>query len=161
MGQRAKNVCCSVVKCVCALQCFGGITSHSELWLLIFSMWQMQTPFQLVLLLHPQQQCLTHGSSGLACQEWWGTMGRSDPALWLEQRELLEVCEDGRSLCHPSGSFSSLNWLANVRLNVLCWLIKPLWMGSKPNLWRVSISEFQFVTAFTLSCRYCACKALI
>lgn len=154
-------LCCCVVKCVSVLQCFRGITSGSELWILVFSMWQMQTPFQLDLFLHPQQQCLGHGSGGWAHQEWWGGIERSDPALWLEQRELLDVCKDERHLCQPSGSFSTLNWLAKVRLNILCWLIKPLWMGSKPNLWTVSISEFQFVTAFTLSCRYRAHKALI
>lgn len=150
---RGQSLRMSLLLCCEVLQCFGGIASDTELWLLIFSMWQMQTPFQLGLLLHPQQRCLGHGLGGLGHQQQWGDMGRSDPALWLEQRELLDVCEDGRHLCHLSGSFSTLNWLAKVRLNFLCWLIKPLWMGSKPNLWTVSISEFQFVSAFTLSCR--------
>lgn len=155
MEQRAKpeSVSALVLWCVCvsckALRALPGIQSFG----LIFPMWQLLTPFQLGLLLHPQRRCLGHGLSGLAHQEWWGDMGRSDPALWLEQRELLDVCEEGRHLCHPSGSFSTLNWLAKVRLNFLCWLIKPLWMGSKPNLWTVSISEFQFATAFTLSWR--------
>lgn len=117
-GKAWECLCCCAAVCVRVLQGFGSITSDAELWLLIFPMWQMQTPFQLGLLLQSQRWCLGHGSGGLAHQEWWGDMGRSDPALWLEQREMLDVCEERRHLCHPSGSFSTLNWLAKVRLKL-------------------------------------------
>jgi len=148
-----KHLRCRVVKSACVLQCSGGIAGDTERWLLILSVWRIRTAFQLGLLLHPQQRCLGHGSGGLAHQPPWGVAGRSDPFLWLEQRELLDICKHERRFCCLSGSFSTLNWLAKVRLNFLCWLTKPLWTGSKPNPWTVSISEFQFVAALTLTCR--------